>query len=135
MKRKSKKGGDFGQIANDAYDGAAAFGLFMAVLELWAGCIIGLILIGFGIYFLVKKPSPSTPPSSGSKQSPSTPPSTPATTQSTTTLGLILIGVGLVIAIIAIVHWYIVKTYKFAAAASGVGDAVGIVDQTFDNIV
>jgi len=53
---KKRSGGDtFGNIANNVYDGAAAFGRFMALISLIISCIVGTIMIVIGIVLLFKK--------------------------------------------------------------------------------
>jgi hypothetical protein len=43
-------------------------------------------------------------------------------------IGIILLAIGLLILFGVWIHWYIVTTYKFAAAAQGVGTAYNFVD-------
>jgi hypothetical protein len=52
IKNKHIKGGD---IAQTIYDDTVAFGIFMALIYLIIGFIIGTIMIIIGIYLLIKK--------------------------------------------------------------------------------
>ena len=49
------------------------------------------------------------------------------------TFAYILIGVAIVMIIAAVIRYYIVKTYKVAAAATGVGEAASIVATPFQS--
>jgi flagellar basal body-associated protein FliL len=109
------------------YEEAAAFGRLMAVIGLVVGCVVGVLCIGGGIYLLIKKPvhkSTSTVSHDESGKPVTVP--IPETSQSSKPLAIFLIVFGILVAIGMIIRWYIVTQYKFAAAASGVGDAIGI---------
>lgn len=49
------------------------------------------------------------------------------------TIGMIMIGVGLFLIGATGVNWYIARNYKFAAAATGVGTAAGIVSDAISD--
>ena len=51
MVKKQKAGG----LGNSIYSGAADFGIFMSLIGMIIGIIIGLCLIAGGIYFIMKK--------------------------------------------------------------------------------
>jgi hypothetical protein len=160
-------------VIGEAYDGAALYGRFMALVSLVIGNIIAVVLIGVSIYLLVSKGkytevttgtiqeatcnqtfvrngvstscilkiqievngktydvSHST---SGSKQyfkgntikvryDPSNPQDS-SIEPSRALVGWILLGVGAFIIIAVWIYWWIVSTFKFAAAAQGVSSA------------
>lgn len=123
---RRNRGGNLAGVAQGAYDEAAAFGRFMAIVGMVTGCIIGSLLIVFGIYFIFKKPDvtaakTSTSTANGAAQPPNY-----------TAIGAIMILLGIFIMGGSILHWYIVTRFKMAAAASGTGDAIGFADAAFD---
>jgi hypothetical protein len=123
---KKRRGGDTQQ---ELYDGAATFGRFMGWVKLIIGNIIGFICIGVGIMFIRNPPQqiPSESDLSGS-QSP--------LSQDTTVgrnLGIFVLVFGIIILLITWIYWYVIQTYKVAAAASGVVDVVDIGANAFEN--
>lgn len=169
---KSRGGG----VGEDVYDGAAAFGRFMALLSLIGGTLISLLLIGIGIYLLVSKDKYSGSTTANIKEAncqriadsksvryecllklsysvdgkayereygthsgfyaPNTTlnirydPSNPndiTVGMRKKTIAIIILCIGVFVLIMAWVWWWIVNTFKFAAAAQGVGSAYDIV--------
>ena len=117
-KRNTKEsGGDIEDLASDAYDGAAAFGRFMAYVSLFVGCLFGAIFFIIGLLIIFKKPA-SESDATKSTQPP----------KSNVVPGIVMCIFGLVIMLITIVYWYMVTSYKIAAAATGVGNAAAIID-------
>jgi len=128
--RGGKCGGDLASVGAEAYDQAAEFGRFMALVGLCIGGFVGFVLFCIGIYILVKKPSMTetvkTTDANGK-------PVTTTKPGSSKTTGYVFIAFGIIIPILAYVHYYIVTRFKMAAAATGVGDAVGVGDAAFDS--
>ena len=114
-----ERGGDIENIASDAYDGAAAFGRFMAYVSLFVGCLFGAIFFIIGLVIIFAKPAAATE-SDATKSTESQ--------KSNVVPGIIMCIFGIVISLISIVYWYMVTTFKIAAAATGVGNAAAIID-------
>lgn len=49
------RSGDFGQVAQNAYDATASFGLFMAFLKALGGTFFALVIIGIGVWLIRMK--------------------------------------------------------------------------------
>ncbi len=110
-----RKGGDLAGIAQGAYDEAAAFGRFMAVVSLVVGCFIGSILIAGGLYLVFKKPV--VDPKSKTEQN-----------NSRMWMGAAMIIFGLLVMGGSIAYWYMITHFKMAAAATATGEIVGLAD-------
>ena len=169
------------KFVEQIYDGAADFGLFMSFIGLIIGTILGICLIGGGIYFwnkknvftantiaTVKSISCHDVTSTDAKNNQQTNNICDLTITYTVNnatmtnhinsniqysvndtfnifynpdnvnqisevisnwklLGGILIGFGIVILGSAILQYYITRRFKFAAAAAGVGDGIGMI--------
>lgn len=169
------------KLAEEIYDGAASFGIFMSLIGLIIGSIIGICLIAGGIYFCMKKnvytsntiatvksiSCHDVTSTDGRNQvqtnnicnmtityevnnkiitnqlntnihysvndtftilyNPSNPNEIAEFISNWKILGGVLIGFGIFIIGGVILQYYIVRRYKFAAAAAGVGDGLGMI--------
>ncbi len=132
MKKSGKKSaGDLTGVGAQAYDTAADFGRFMSLVGLFVGGFLGLLFIGLGIYLLNNNvPMTKTVNTTDENGKVVT------TTQpgNSKTPGYILLGFGIFILIIACLQYYIIRRFKIAAAASGVGNAFGFGDAAFNMV-
>lgn len=116
-------------IGSELYSGAATFGTITSAISLIFGTLIGLFLIGIGIYMLVSKDDKNSPDPKKPNDS------TTTTTGSRKTGGIISIIFGVVIILIVWVYWYFVRKSKTFAAATGAISAVDMITGRSDYLI
>lgn len=105
------------KIAENVYDSSALLGKIVGIFGASFGIFIGIILLIFGFVMIFKKQEPRD----DTKKS-----------LSPRTIGLILLGIGLLIIIFSSFSLYLTLTFKPYQAAQGAAAVVNVVDNAFD---